>query len=528
MKAFAAVCRELELSKSSAKKAEGIAQYLSSASDADKIWMLAIFSGKKPASVLSPASLKEYAIEMAGLSPWLFDECFKSIGDVSETIAMILPAPTSMKSISLSEIVEVWRSMKAGDEATRKELLFSLWNSMETYERYVLNKLLTGAFRSTIPEGILSAALFHLTGIDEWKLRLRLQRTWSPDQITLQELVFKEVEKELLAKPFPWTTLTMYQSPLAELGEENLYRVDLQPEGARIQIIKRAGELFIWSATGDLITLIFPEIKQVFSESKNSFVMTGLLIAFKDDKYLPLQLLEKRLKAKKASKILMNEVPVVFFADDLPEWEGQDISPQPLYQRLEKLSELVQTVNHVQLHLSHPVILNFQEENVQSTGSVISSSCSSFMIRKLAARYNQEGAPTYLWTLKSDPLSIIGVLIYVQSGNPGTGGVAVEFTFAVWKQELLVPVAKVRPENLSPGEMQKINAYVKGNVVEKFGPVRSIVPDLVFEIGFEKVQQSKRHKSGLILQSPRIIKWLPDEPIHRAHTLDDLLAMISG
>jgi DNA ligase-1 len=528
MKTFAAVCRALELSKSSAQKADGIAQYLSSASDADIIWMLAIFSGKRPASVFSPASLKEYAMEMAGLPSWLFDECLGFTGDVSETIALILPAPSSLKSISLSEVMEVWRSMKAGDAATRKELLFSLWNSMETYERYVLNKLLTGAFRSTIPEGILCSALFHLTGIDEWKLRLRLQRNWSPDQITFQELVFKAVEKELLAKPFPWTTLTIYQAPLVELGNEDLWRVDIQPEGVRVQLIKRDGEVFIWSSTGDLITPLFPEIKQVFSESKNSFVMTGLLIAFKADKFLPIQFLEKRLKARKASKILMTEVPVVFYADDLLEWEGQDISPQPLCQRLEKLTWFVQTLNHVLLHLSHPVILNFQEENVQSTGSVFSTSCSSFLIRKLTGRYHQEGEPTYLWSPKSDPLSIIGVLIYVQSGNPGTGGFAVEFTFAVWKQELLIPVAKVRPETLSPGEMQKINDYVKGNVVEKFGPVRSIVPDLVFEIGFEKVQQSKRHKSGLILQSPRIIKWLPYEPIHRAHTLNDLLAMISG
>jgi len=528
MKAFAALCRTLELSKSPAKKAESIAQYLSFANEQDKIWMMAIFSGKKPVTVFSPASLKEYSIEMAGLSSWLFDECFKSIGDVSETIALILPAPTNMKSISLSEFLKVWQAMKAGDAATRKEYLFSLWNSMETYERYVLNKLLTGAFRSTISEGILSTALFHLTGIDEWKLRLRLQRTWSPDQITFQELVFKEQEKELLAKPFPWRSLIKYQAPLAELGDENLYRVDLQPEGVRVQLLNRDGEVFIWSATGDLITPLFPEIKQLFSECKNSFVMTGLLIAFNDNKYLPLQFLEKRLKAKKASKILMNEVPVVFVADDLPEWEGQDISLQFLYQRLEKLSVLADTINHSLFHLSNPVILNFREENVQSTSSVFSGSSSSFMIRKLTARYNQEGEPTYLWSPKSDPVSIIGVLIYVQSGNPGSGGLALEFTFAVWKQELLIPVAKVRPENLSPGEMQKINAYVKGNVVEKFGPVRSIVPDLVFEIGFEKVQQSKRHKSGLILQSPRIIKWLPDEPAQRAHTLDDLLAMISG
>ncbi|MBK7887385.1 MAG: hypothetical protein IPJ86_08795 [Bacteroidetes bacterium] len=238
MKTFAAVCRALELSKSSAQKADGIAQYLSSASDADIIWMLAIFSGKRPASVFSPASLKEYAMEMAGLPSWLFDECLGFTGDVSETIALILPAPSSLKSISLSEVMEVWRSMKAGDAATRKELLFSLWNSMETYERYVLNKLLTGAFRSTIPEGILCSALFHLTGIDEWKLRLRLQRNWSPDQITFQELVFKAVEKELLAKPFPWTTLTIYQAPLVELGNEDLWRVDIQPEGVRVQLIK--------------------------------------------------------------------------------------------------------------------------------------------------------------------------------------------------------------------------------------------------------------------------------------------------
>ncbi|MBK9319306.1 MAG: hypothetical protein IPM91_11075, partial [Bacteroidetes bacterium] len=183
--------------------------YLSSASDADIIWMLAIFLGKRPVSVFSPASLKEYAIEMSGLPSWLFDECLEFTGDVSETIALILPAPSSLKSISLSEVMEVWRSMKTGDAATRKELLFSMWNSMDTYERYVLNKLLTGAFRSAISEGILSGALFHLTGIDEWKLRLRLQRTWLPDQITFQELVFREVEKESSAKPFPWSVFTI-------------------------------------------------------------------------------------------------------------------------------------------------------------------------------------------------------------------------------------------------------------------------------------------------------------------------------
>ena len=538
MKEFATLITKLGTSTKTNEKLDALSHYFSTANDADKVWVIALFSGRRPKRMLSSAFLSLWCMEVANLPAWLFEECYHTVGDLGETIALLLPETNTNgeNDKSLSYFIESFIRMEKADEAVKKDFVISSWMMMNKDERFVFNKLLTGNFRIGVSQKMIVNALAKTIQLEPSVIAHRISGNWDPSTTAFDELLSEQATSTDFSKPYPFYLAYAIDSDVSELGPENEWQAEWKWDGIRGQLIKRNTEIFVWSRGEELMTDKFPEyhlLKELLPEGivldgeilpytlKASPVGGGLVGA-----PLPFALLQTRIGRKNVTKKHLQDAPIAFFAYDILEFEGEDIREWPLEKRRSLLENIVTKLDHPVLLLSPVINFSSWEQLAAIRESSRDMGSEGLMLKRKSSTYQVGRKVGDWWKWKIDPLVIDAVMIYAQKGHGRRSNLYTDYTFAVKDGDKLVSFAKAY-SGLTDKEFAEVDSFVKKNSLEKFGPVRTVKPELVFEIAFEGIAASNRHKSGVALRFPRINRWRKDKKPEEVNTLDDLKKMLA-
>lgn len=523
MKHFAALYTALDESRKTSAKVDALAAYLQSAPPACRIWTIALLTGRRPKRAVSAAQLRQWAAAAAGLPDWLFDESYHIAGDLAETIALVLPPPRAPRDQSLTQWITDLRALHDQPLDARRAAIVAAWDALGGVERIVFTKLLTGGFRVGISTGLLVRALAQITGQSAPDLMHRLMGRWHPDTTDWDALITAQNISADRAHPYPFYLAQPVDDP-AHLGDPAAWRAEYKWDGIRAQIIARGGDLFIWSRGQDLVTAQFPELAVLAQSLPDGTVIDGEILAHDRGAALPFGQLQRRLGRKSPSAKLRAAVPVIVMAYDLLEQGGADIRAQPLAQRRAALGALA-TQAGAPLHLSADLDFATWDDLARARATAADHGAEGVMIKRAASPYGAGRKTGDWWKWKRDPLTIDAVMIYAQAGHGRRANLFTDYTFALRAGDGYVPFTKAY-SGLTDAEFAKITAWVRKNTLQKFGPVRQVPPELVFEIGFEGLAASPRHKSGIALRFPRMLRWRQDKPPTQINTLADLQEML--
>ena len=526
MKDFARLINALDSTNKTSLKQEAISQFLEVASSQDKLWFLALFTGKKPKRNINSNFMKIWAMEVAQIPEWLFIESYSSVGDLGETISLILPQPKETIEYSLSEWMQKIINLKDKTESEKKDFVLKAWTSLDYIERFIFNKLLGGSFRIGVSSKTLINTLAKYYNLDSSAIAHSIMGDWTPEEVDFESLIHGKYTDTNLSKPYPFCLAYALEKGLNDLGVPQDWLVEYKWDGIRGQFIKRDGEVFIWSRGEELVTEQFPEIRDELLTWKGNFVIDGEILAFKEDKVLNFNELQKRLNRKNLSKKMLEEVPIVVFTYDLLEFEGEDFREKTLQERRFKLSELLEENSSEKITISEKIIFNEWNQLPQIRENARDNNSEGLMLKNQHSPYHTGRKKGDWWKWKIDPLTIDAVLIYAQKGSGRRSGYYTDYTFAVKKEEKLVTIAKAY-SGLTDKEIQEVSKFISKNVLEKFGPVRTVKPELVFELAFEGIGFSSRHKSGVALRFPRILRWRKDKKADDIDDIEDIKKLIT-
>ena len=525
MKRFADLYTALDQTTKTTVKVDALTAYFHAAADADKLWCIALFTGRRPKRSVTTTLLRAWAAEQAGIPAWLFEECYPIVGDLAETIALVLPPNTQESDHSLSHWVTVVQGLRDQDEGARRDVILQAWDQLAPTERFLLNKLITGGFRIGVSAKLVTRALARATDQDEAALTHKLMGKWTPNDINLKSLVLADDPMADRSKPYPFY-LAHGVEDVAALGDPADWMADWKWDGIRGQLILRDGLHHLWSRGEDLMTDRFPELAQLVDFVPDGTVIDGEVLAWQDGAPLSFNALQKRIGRKTVPKKLLAEAAVILKAYDLLEWQGEDIRARPHAVRRDLLSGLVaQLPETAPLKLSPSIGFDSWDALAGIRETARDHGTEGVMIKRADSPYLAGRKKGDWWKWKVDPLTIDAVLIYAQAGHGRRANLFTDYTFAVWNGNELTPFTKAY-SGLTDAEFRQITAWVKKNTLQKFGPVRSVPPEHVFEIAFEGIQASPRHKSGVALRFPRMLRWRQDKPVQEANTLDDLNALL--
>lgn len=529
MKQFAQLIRTLDSTNKTTLKVAGLTNYFENAEDKDKVWAIAILSHRRPPRPVNTTLLRVWASELANIPLWLFEESYHIVGDLAEAIALIIPASDASSNKSLHQFLQEIITLKTLSDAEKREYLYKNWVALNYYERFVFSKLITGSFRIGVSQKLMTKALSKATGIDVDILAYKLMGNWDPSKITFTQLILEENEEDYLSKPYPFYLAYALENEAEELGDVNDWSAEHKWDGIRSQVIIRNNELFVWSRGEELVTDKYPEFQAFINIVPNGTVMDGEILPFPKGEIGTFNDLQTRIGRKTISKALLEKTPVILKVYDLLEWQGKDIRELPFKQRRIFLEEMVAKISSedTPIHLSKSISFNTWEEVAQERTRAREERSEGLMLKKLDSPYLVGRKKGDWWKWKVAPLTIDAVLTYAMRGHGRRSNLFTDYTFGLWDEEKkqLVTFAKAY-SGLTDAEFRKVDAWIKKNTLERFGPVRSVTPHHVFEIAFEGIAESKRHKSGIATRFPRILRWRQDKKIQDANTLEDLKALI--
>ena len=526
MKRFAALFTRLDQTTKTTVKVAAMADYFREAPKPDRLWCAALLSGRRPRRLITTTRLREWAAERAGVPLWLFEECYPIVGDLSETIALVLPEASGRSDIGLSAAIAQLQALDTADDETRKAHILAMWDQLGATERFVFNKLLTGGWRMGVSQKLMTRALAQATGVEESELTHRLMGNWKPDTTTWESLIEAPDPEADLSRPYPFYLAYQLETEPAALGPVTDWLAERKWDGIRGQLILRGGEHYLWSRGEELITERFPELARAKDFLPDGTVIDGEVLAYADGAPLSFAKLQPRIGRKTVPKKLLKEAPVVLMAYDLPEWGGADMRDHPLSERRGLLAgALADLPPEAGVILSPEVAAEDWPDLATARAESRDLGAEGLMLKRRAAPYLAGRKKGDWWKWKVDPLTIDAVMIYAQAGSGRRATLYTDFTFAVWKGNDLVPFTKAY-SGLTDAEFREITAWVKKNTLERYGPVRAVTPEHVFEIAFEGIQKSPRHKSGVALRFPRMARWRKDKPLAEANTFEDLREML--
>ena len=537
MRQFANLVMQLGSSTKTNDKLEALVQYFSVADEKDRIWVIAIFSGRRPKRAVNTTQLATYAVELIGLPFWLFEESYHTVGDLAETITLLLPEKTSTQENTrpLHFYIEELRRIEKEPEETRKQFIISSWMEMDYAERFVFNKLITGGFRIGVSQKLMVNALAKTVRLEPSVIAHRISGNWDPASISFDELLSEQAVTTDWSKPYPFYLAYAIEEEELEktLGNPALWQAEWKWDGIRGQIIKRNGELFVWSRGEDLMTEKFPEYHALIGQLPDGLALDGEIIGLPplpsgegpDRKPLPFAALQTRIGRKNITKKQLQEAPVGFIAYDLLEFNGEDWRERTLEERRQQLQQVISSLQHPGVIISPVVSFSTWDELTQLRKSSREMGAEGFMIKKKDSTYQVGRKRGDWWKWKIDPLVIDAVMIYAQKGAGRRSNLYTDYTFAVRDGDKLISFTKAY-SGLTDKEFAQVDAFVKRHSIEKFGPVRTVKPELVFEIAFEGIAASNRHKSGVALRFPRISRWRKDKKPEEINTLEDLKKLL--
>lgn len=560
MKAFAALYAELDATTSSNAKLAAMTAYFRSAPAEDAAWAAYFLAGGKPRQLVPARLLRQFGAQAAGIADWLFEESYQAVGDLAETIALLLPdegpGDDAGLAVWMRERLLPLRGLPAEECLAALHALFAL---LDMQGRFVCAKLITGSFRVGVSRLLVTRALAEVEGLDSKRVAQRLigytDLRAQPDAQAFRALLAPVSDEEASRAdglPYPFFLAHALSLPIedfpAQLGPPQDWLVEWKWDGIRAQVVRRAGQAWIWSRGEELVSERFPELLGEAARLPDGTVLDGEIVVWKAGRVQPFAALQKRLGRKTVGARLQADAPVVLLAYDLLEWQGQDCRQWPQARRRAQLETLLAPMDRPAagampaplspgetgairlsplLHGEDWPALAAQRQQSRALG------VEGMMLKAREARYGVGRTKDVgvWWKWKVDPFSVDAVLVYAQRGHGRRASLYTDYTFAVWDAPPGVPGRKLVPfakaySGLTDEEIRQVDAIVRRTTQEKFGPVRSVVPEQVFELGFEGIARSTRHKSGIAVRFPRMLRWRRDKPAEQADTLDTLSALL--
>ena len=528
MRAFARLYERLDATTSTRAKVTAMADYLQHVPAADAGWAVFLLSGKRLKRLIGAAELRSWIAARSDVSPWLFEESYAHVGDLAETAALLLANDERERrdlELSLAELIEDrLLPLRGSDEATRYAAVCDLWARLPIEQQFVCNKILTGAFRIGVSQRLLVRALEQASGVEDKVLAHRLMGHWEPGAVFYQRLIAPDDGEADVSRPYPFFLASPLEEATERLGDPADWLGEWKWDGIRAQVVRRAGGCFIWSRGGELMSGRFPEVEAAAAQLPDGTVIDGELLAWRDDTPLDFSLLQRRIGRKAPGATMLAKAPVRLMAYDLLEADGVDLREAPLRTRRERLAGLVAACEDILLSptVTAPDWDGFAalREQARSRGT------EGLMLKRLDSTYQVGRRRGDWWKWKVTPHTVDAVLIYAQAGHGRRSNLFTDYTFAVWEGSELVPIAKAY-SGLTDAEIAELDRWIRRHTRERFGPVRSVEPTWVFELAFEGIHPSPRHKSGIAVRFPRILRWRRDLAIDGADRLEDMRRLIA-
>jgi DNA ligase-1 len=526
MKAFAALYAELDASTATRDKLAALAGYFRTAPAEDAAWALHFLSGERLKRTVGPAALRELAVRASGYPAWLVEDSYAHVGDLAETITLLTRRTehAARDDWPLHRWVDELRALPALEPAERDARILGWWAALDDDERYVLNKLLTGALRVGVSQRLVVQALAEASGLPVDRLAQRLAGRWQPTPEAWQRLLAPaDLDDARSDQPYPFFLAAPLEDEPASLGPRAEWLAEWKWDGIRAQLIRRGGAVAVWSRGEERLDGRFPEVERLAAALPDGCVLDGELLAWRDGAPLPFGVLQKRIGRLKPGPKTLADAPVAFLAYDLLEVGGADLRPQPLAERRARLAALLAGAGDP-FPMSPPVDGDDWPALATARESARARGTEGLMLKRLASPYQvgRKRGDWFKW--KVDPLTVDAVLVYAQAGHGRRANLYTDYTFAVWHGDALVPVAKAY-SGLDDSEIARLDRWIRAHTRERFGPVRAVDPVQVFELAFEGIRASGRHKAGVAVRFPRILRWREDKPAAEADRLETLLAM---
>ncbi|SDD96241.1 ATP-dependent DNA ligase [Ruegeria marina] len=528
MNRFASLFAALDQSTRTTDKVAALVAYFYEADPEDRLWTVALFSGRRPRRAVTTTELRNWAADAARLPLWLVEESYPVVGDLAETIALILPPPDTRSERSLSEWMAFLQDLSGQPESVRKSAILDAWAQLDTSQRFLFNKLVTGGFRVGVSQKLMTRALAQATGRSEAELAHRLMGDWSPDTTSWEALIEADDAGADASRPYPFCLAYPLEGDPGDLGPPQEWRAEWKWDGIRGQLILREGLHFVWSRGEELMTDRFPELARSVDFLPPGTVIDGEILAWDGGAPLPFAALQRRIGRRNVPKKLLTEAPVILLAYDLLEWQGKDLRALPFSERRGLLDRLLHNLPpEAPVRPSPLVAFQGWQELATLRADARNRRAEGLMLKRAGSPYHAGRRKGDWWKWKLDPHTVDAVMIYAQAGHGRRATLYTDFTFAVWDGDALVPFAKAY-SGLTDAEFREITTWVRANTLQRFGPVRQVRPELVFEIAFEGIQQSPRHKSGIALRFPRMLRWRRDKPAAEANRLEDLKRLLDA
>ena len=529
MRRFTRLFERLDGTTRTAEKVAALEAYFRDAPGSDAAWALHFLIGRRLKRAVGTRLLREWVAGETGYPAWLVEESYDAVGDLAETLALLLPEPEARRDAPLHELVEsLLLPLREADDATKREMLLRAWRSMDGSQRLVWNKLITGGFRVGVQRTLVARALAGIAGVAPAVMSHRLMGAWSPTAEELRRLIASGDDgADDPARPYPFFLASPLESDPDVLGDVTAWLAEWKWDGIRAQLLRRGDTVMVWSRGEELMTDRFPELEAVARRLPDGTVLDGEAMAWRDDAPLPFGVLQKRIGRKRLGPKILAEAPVAFLAYDLLEDRGDDVRERPIEDRRGRLERIVAAVDAPALRLSPAIDAPDWGELARLRETSRDRLVEGVVLKRLGSPYRAGRVRVDWWKWKVDPYEVDAVLIYAQRGHGRRASLYTDYTFGVWRDGELVPVAKAY-SGLTDAEIREVDAFVRRNIVDRFGPVRVVRPELVFELHFEGIRRSSRHKSGIAVRFPRMARWRRDKRPEDADTLAALERLLPG
>jgi DNA ligase 1 len=527
MKRFAELFMSLEETNKTSEKVAALGKYFSEAPAADAAWGLYFLMGRKPRQAVPVRRLAAWACEAASIPPWLFDECYDAVGDLAETIAHILPPPTQQSELPLSDWVEHRTlPLRTMEEPTQRAAVLESWDILAANERFLWNKLITGGFRVGVAQGLVLRGLASATGLEVDLLAQRTTGDWTPSAEVFAEVVAESEAGVETLRPLPFFLAHQLDGGPAGLGDPSEWQAEWKWDGIRAQFLAKEGRPVIWSRGEELITDRFPDLHALAQMLPSGTLIDGEILPYRDGTVMPFAKLQTRIGRKTVGKKLLADVPVCLMAYDVLLVEGEDWRARTMAERRAKLEALLDELNPLAPVMLSPIVpFETWDQLARVREESRSRAVEGIMLKRLTSPYRVGRVRGDWWKWKVDPFTVDAVLTAAQRGSGKRASLYTDYTFGVWRAGELVNFAKAY-SGLDDAEIRKVDRFVREHTTGKFGPVRTVEPQLVFELGFEGIARSTRHKSGVAVRFPRILRWRDDKRPEDADLLETILAML--
>jgi DNA ligase-1 len=528
MKLFSQLYTALDETTRTNVKVQALVDYFQKAPPEDAIWAIYFLIGRKPRQMVPTRKLKEWAAQLADIPAWLFDASYDVVGDLAETITLVLPLSSRSQNLPLHVwIEEILLPLRGKDESAQRRAIMRAWQELDNPQRFVCNKLITGAFRVGVSQRLVTRALSQMSHIDASVIAHRLMGGWTPNAEIYHQLFSPDTRDSDISRPYPFYLAYPLDKEIAELGSIGEWQAEWKWDGIRAQVIKRDDRVFIWSRGEELVTEKFPEIEHAAKKLPNGTALDGEILAWQNERPLNFSELQRRIGRKNIGPKLLKKVPVILMAYDILEVDGNDIRDRALAQRFEALTQILAAPPQERILNISPVTAGSWQQLAEAREQARSRGVEGLMLKRLSSPYRVGRRRGDWWKWKVDPLMIDAVLLYAQRGHGRRSGLYTDYTFAVWDADLLVPFAKAY-SGLTDAEIRQVDRFIRTHTLDRFGPVRSVEPQLVFEIAFEDIRESSRHKSGIAVRFPRISRWRTDKKIQDADSLQTLKSLLTA